>query len=77
MVLGGIAYGQKMHLVMINGNLNTVQYRDRIFSTGVTYVQQHQRTLQQDNDRPHVAQICREYLQAQNVDPSDGQIYRP
>lgn len=77
MVWGGIAYGHKMPLIVINGNLNAVQYRDRILSTVAPYVQQHQLTLQQDNARPHVARICRDYLQAQHVDPLEWPPYSP
>jgi hypothetical protein len=36
---------KKMPLVVINGNLNAVQYRNRILSTVVPYVQQNQLTL--------------------------------
>ena len=77
MVWGGIAYGHKMPLIVINGNLNAVQHRDRILSTVAPYVQQHQLTLQQDNARPHVARICRDYLQAQHVDPLEWPPYSP
>jgi transposase len=73
----GIVYGRKIPLVVINGNLNAVQYRDRILSTVVPYVQQHKLTLQQGNARPHVGRICREYLQAQNVDPLEWPPYSP
>lgn len=69
MVWGGIAYGEKMPLVVINGNLNALQYHDPILSTAVPYAQQHQLMLQQNNDRPHFARICLKYLQIQNVDP--------
>ncbi len=49
MVWGGIAYGRKTPLFVINGNLNAAQYMDRILRPHVVpYVTQHGLTFQQD-----------------------------
>ena len=69
MVWGGIAYGRRTQLHNIRGNLNAIRYRDEILSPHlVPFLQQHNLTLQQDNARPHVARICRAYLQAHTID---------
>ena len=55
MLWSGIAYGLKTLLIVVNGNLNAIQYRDRILrQCMVPFVQQHNLTFQQDNSRPHV-----------------------
>ena len=69
MVWGGIAYGRRTQLHNIRGNLNAIRYRDEILSPHlVPFLLQHNLTLQQDNARPHVARICRAYLQAHTID---------
>ena len=56
MVWDGIAHGLKKPLIVVNGNLNAIQYRDRILRQCVVpFVQRHNLIFQQDNDRPHVA----------------------
>ena len=58
MVWGGIAYGYRTPLVVIEGNLNAQKYRDNILRPHVVpLIQNHGviSTLQQDNARPHIA----------------------
>ena len=65
MVWGGIAYGLRMPLVIVDGALNAAKYKDNILRPHVVpFLQQHNLTLQQDNARPHVAWVCRDYLAA-------------
>ncbi len=71
MVWGGITSTGRTPLVVIDGNLNAVRYRDEIIQPHVIpFVQGQQRhiTLQQDNARPHVARVVRDFLAQQNID---------
>ena len=78
MVWGGIAHGLKTPLIVVNGNLNAIQYRDRILRQCVVpFVQRHNLTFQQDNARPHVARVCRDFLNQNNVIPLDWPPYSP
>ena len=43
----------------------------------VPYVRRHAVTFQQDNVRPHVAAVCRDFLQAENVDVMNWLAYSP
>lgn len=71
MVWGGMTANGRTQLQIINGNLTGVRYRDEILQTHVIpFVQNQARpiTLQQDNARPHVARVARDFLQQQNVE---------
>ena len=60
MVWGGIAHGIKSQLIIVAGNMTAVRYRDEILRpVAVPLVQQRNLILQQDNARPHVAQVVR------------------
>ncbi len=60
MVWGGISQGVKTPLVVIQGNLTAVRYRDQVPRPHVLpLIRQRNLTLQQDNARPHVARVCR------------------
>ncbi|XP_060075272.1 putative per-hexamer repeat protein 5 [Ylistrum balloti] len=55
-VWGGISYGFKSPLIVIDGNLTGVRYRAEILRpVAVPCVQARNRIFQQDNSRPHVA----------------------
>ena len=68
MVLGGIAHGVKSHLIVIEGNMTAVRYRDEILRPiAVPLLQQRQLILQQDNARPYLAIVCRDFLVQNNI----------
>ena len=71
MVWGGITSTGRTPLVVINGHLNAVRYRDEIILPYVIPFVQGQQChikLQQDNARPHVAWVVRDCLAQQNID---------
>ena len=71
MVWGGISVADRTHLVIINGNLNAAQYRDRVIVPHVQpFMAQHGpgMLLQQDNARPHVAQVVHAHLANQQIE---------
>ena len=56
-------------LIVVNGNLNAIQYRDRILRQCVIpFVQRHNLTFQQ---------VCRDFLTQNNVIPLDWPPYSP
>ena len=68
MVWGGKTGNARTPLVVINGNLTGVRYRDEILQAHVVpFVRQHAVTLQHDNTRPHVARVVTDFLTQQNV----------
>ena len=75
MVWGGIAHGIKSQLIIVAGNMTAVRYRDEILA--VPLVQQRNLILQQDNARPHVAQVCQDFLANNNIAPLAWSPYSP
>ena len=68
MVWGGITATHRTELLFMEGNLTGVRYRDEILRPVVVpFVRRHGLTFQQDNARPHVARVCMQYLQAENI----------
>ena len=58
--------------------MTAVRYRDKILRpVAVPLVQQRQLILQQDNARPHVARVCRDFLANINILPLDWPPYSP
>ena len=56
--LGGISHGVKTPLVVIQGNLTVVRYRDQVLMPHVLPLgNAHNLTFQHDNARPHVARV--------------------
>ena len=52
----------------IDGILNAQRYRDEILRPIVVpYIHEHHLMFQQDNAWPHVARICTQFLEAENV----------
>lgn len=66
--LGGIVFGHKIPLIIIQGSVNATRYRDEILLSVVAPFFQRHKTLKQDNARRHVARIYRDFVQARNVD---------
>ena len=73
MVWGGISHGVKTPRVVIQGNLTAVCYRDHI----LPLVNAHNLTFQHDNARPHVARVCCDFLNQNNVQVLDWPPYSP
>lgn len=66
MVWGGISIIGKTRLVIVDGNLNAVRYRDEILQpVAIPYLRQlgANGILQDDNARPHRARVITDYLQ--------------
>ena len=64
MVWGGIIGRRKTNLIVVQGNLNAQGYVSQILQPeAVTFLQKHgPAILMHDNSRPHVARICRQFL---------------
>ena len=78
MVWGGISHGTKTSLVVIQGNLTAVRYRDQVLMPHVLpLVNAHNLTFQHDNARPHVVRVCRDFLNQNNVQVLDWPPYSP
>ena len=75
---GGISHGVKTPLVVIQGNLTAVRYRDQVLMPHVLpLVNVHNLTFQHDNARPHVVRVCRDFLNQNNVEVLDWPPYSP
>ena len=68
MVLGGISSRGRTALVVVDGTLTSIRYRDEIIRPHILlFVQQHNATLQQGNARPHVALVVTDFLIQNNI----------
>ena len=69
MVWGGIIGRRKTNLIVVQGNLNAQGYINQILQPeAVPFLQRHgPAILMHDNARPHVARICRQVLNRNNV----------
>uniref|UniRef100_A0AAZ3PRX0 Tc1-like transposase DDE domain-containing protein n=1 Tax=Oncorhynchus tshawytscha TaxID=74940 RepID=A0AAZ3PRX0_ONCTS len=57
-----------MQLQFIDGNLNAHKYLDEIlWPIVVLFIHLHYLMFQHDNARPHVARICTQFLEVENV----------
>lgn len=79
MVWGGITWTDRTQLVLVDGNLNAVRYRDEIVDQHILpFINAHAPiTLQQDNARPHVARVITDHLTNNNVDVLDWPAVSP
>ena len=78
MVWMGISHGVKTPLVVIQGNFTAVRYWDQVLMPHVLpFVNSHNLTFQHDNARPHVARVCRDFLNQNNVQVLDWPPYSP
>ncbi len=74
----GQAYGQRTQLHFIDGILNAQRYRDEILRPIVVpFIHDHHLMLQHDNARPHVARICTQFLEAENIPVLAWPAYSP
>ena len=68
MVWGGISSRGRTALVIADGTLTGIRYRDEIIRPHVLpFVQQRNATLQQDNASPHVVRVVTDFLTQNNV----------
>ena len=68
MVWGGVSQHHWTELVVIEGNLNAVHYREDLFPHVVPFLQAHPvMTLQHDNATSHTARSGHDFLQDRNV----------
>ena len=69
MVWGGIMGRKKTNFIVVQGNLNAQGYINQILQAeAVPFLQRHgPAILTHDNARPHVARICRQFLNRYNV----------
>ena len=72
------SHGVKTPLVVIQGNLTAVRYRDQVLMPHVLpLVNAHNLTFQHDNARPHVAWVCGDFLNQNNVQVLHWPPYSP
>ena len=69
MVWGGIMGRRKTNLIVVQGNLNAQGFINQILQPeAVPFLQRHgPAILMHDNARPHVATICRQFLNRNNI----------
>ena len=69
MIWGGIMGRRKTNLIVVQGNLNSQGYINQILQPeAVPFLQRHgPAILMHDNERSHVARICRQFLNKNNV----------
>ena len=80
MVRGGISELYCTDLVVIQGNLNGVRYRDEILQQQVEpFMQNHPEVemLQHDNTRPHTARVCTAFLADAGIVVMDWPVKSP
>ena len=80
MIWGGISGGDRTRLVIVNGNLNGVRYRDEILApVAVPYLQRQGAgcMLQHDNATSHTSHVTRTFLQQNNVQVLDWPAKSP
>ena len=73
MVWGAIRFSWRSQLLVVDGNLTANRYLDTVLSNQIIlYVQFHNDAIvMHDNARPHVAQVCQDYLRVHNVQVLD------
>ena len=79
MVWGAIRFGWRSQLLVVDGYLTANRYLDTVLSNQIIpYMQLHNDAIfMHDNARPHVAQVCQDYLRAHNVQVLDWPPYSP
>ncbi len=78
MVWAGICYGQRTQVHFIDGILNAQRYCDEILRPIVVpFIHDHHLMLQHDNAWPHVARICTQFLEAENIPVLAWPAYSP
>ncbi len=77
-VWAGVCYGQRTQVHFIDGILNAQRYHEEILrSIAVPFFHDHHLILQHDNAQPHVARICTQFLEAENIPVLAWPAYSP
>ncbi len=77
-VWAGVYYRQQTQVYFIDGILNAQRYCDDILRPIVVpFIHDHHLILQHDNARPHVARICTQFLEAENIPVLAWPAYSP
>ncbi len=77
-VHNNVCYGQRTQVHFIDGILNAQRYRDEILRPIIVpFIHDHHLMLQHDNARPHVARICTQFLEAENIPVLAWPAYLP
>ncbi len=78
MVWAAVCYGQRTQVHFIDGILNAQTYRGEILRTIVVpFNPDHHLKLQYDDTLPHVAWICTQFLEAENIPVIAWPAYSP
>uniref|UniRef100_A0A669CG85 Uncharacterized protein n=1 Tax=Oreochromis niloticus TaxID=8128 RepID=A0A669CG85_ORENI len=78
LVWAGVCYGQQTQVHFSDGILNAQRYRDKILRPIVVpFIHDHHLMLQHDNTRPHIARICTQFLEAENIPVLAWPAYSP
>ncbi len=77
MVSAGICYGQRTQVHFIDGLLNAQRYDEILRPVFVPFIHCHHLMLQHDNAWPHVARICTQFLEAENIPVLAWPAYSP
>ena len=78
MVWAGACYGQWTQVHFIDGILNAQRYRDEILRPIVVpLIHDIHLMLQHDNTQPHVARICTQFQEAENIPVLAWPAYSP
>ncbi len=78
MVWAGVCYGQRTQVHFIDGILSAQRYRDEIMRPIVVpFIHNHHLMLQHNNARPHVARICTQFLEDENIPVLAWPAYPP
>ncbi len=78
MVWVGVCYGQRIQVHFIDDILNAQRYCDEILRhIVVPFIHDHHLMLQHDNAQPHVARICTQFLEAENIPVLAWPAYSP
>ncbi len=78
MVWSGVCYGQRTQVHFTEGILNAQRYRNEILRPIVVpFIHDHHLMLQHDNARPHIARICTQFLEAENIPVLAWPAYSP
>ena len=80
MVWAGVSANHRTTLPFIDGNLTAVRYRDEIMQPAVFPILHDigpAAVFQQDNARPHVARVCLQFMQENEVTVLDWPAMSP
>ncbi|KAL0200131.1 hypothetical protein M9458_003318, partial [Cirrhinus mrigala] len=78
MVWAGVCYGQRTQVYFTDDILNAQRYCEEILRPIVVpFIHDRHLMFQHDNARPHVARICTQFLEAENIPVLAWPAYSP